>query len=231
MGMCDYLFSTNCIVCTNLTKQFMNLNNRHIKSQTILIFVVSVILFITSLKPAVSQSIDTDFPEWKKINTRHTIIYYQCVENLETFNKKVTFNGQTKKADLAHTISNKIDAIFEKSQQLLGMHGFVPKIQIKVYKDKQQLNDAYFKIYQKKSDTRAWYTHEELTIFIQLDDLHNGMLAHEFAHAIIDHFMIIPPPGETAEILARYVDKHLVNAPLPGSRKAGSTFARGYSIK
>ncbi|MCP3933600.1 MAG: hypothetical protein GY705_31420 [Bacteroidetes bacterium] len=49
-------------------------------------------------------------------------------------------------------------------------------------------------------------------MFIQLDDVHSGMIAHELAHAIIDHYLIIPPPKETAEILARYVDTHMVHS-------------------
>ena len=34
-------------------------------------------------------------------------------------------------------------------------------------------------------------------------------MAHEIAHAIIDHYLLIRPPRATAEILAHYVDEHL----------------------
>jgi hypothetical protein len=44
---------------------------------------------------------------------------------------------------------------------------------------------------------------------VSVADLHEGMLAHEMAHAIIDHFFAVRPPSSTAEILARYVGKHL----------------------
>jgi hypothetical protein len=37
------------------------------------------------------------------------------------------------------------------------------------------------------------------------------MLAHEMAHCVIDHYLLIRPPMATAEILARYVDSHLKN--------------------
>jgi hypothetical protein len=40
-------------------------------------------------------------------------------------------------------------------------------------------------------------------------DLHEGMLAHEMAHCIIDYFLLVRPPVASAEILARYVDEHL----------------------
>ncbi|MEH0019750.1 MAG: hypothetical protein V6Z89_08855 [Desulfobacter sp.] len=35
------------------------------------------------------------------------------------------------------------------------------------------------------------------------------MLAHEIAHAVVDHYLDVRPPRATAEILARYVDAHL----------------------
>ena len=41
------------------------------------------------------------------------------------------------------------------------------------------------------------------------EDVHEGMLAHEIAHSIIDHYLLVRPPRATAEILSRYVDAHL----------------------
>jgi hypothetical protein len=44
---------------------------------------------------------------------------------------------------------------------------------------------------------------------MNVNDLHEGMLAHELAHAIVDHYLLVRPPRPTAEIIARYVDSHL----------------------
>ncbi len=46
-------------------------------------------------------------------------------------------------------------------------------------------------------------------IFINADDIHEGMLTHEMTHHIIDHFLTVRPPRASAEILAVYVDAHL----------------------
>jgi hypothetical protein len=40
------------------------------------------------------------------------------------------------------------------------------------------------------------------TIYLNVDDLHEELLAHEMAHAIIDHYLLVRPPPATAEILA-----------------------------
>ena len=211
----------------------MNINIRHNKFQTILMVFFSILLLSAAPETAVSGTLDTNnLPVWETLDTQHTIIYYQCFKDLEEFSKKIHFNESIKKSGLANSIPNEIDALFKKSQQLLGMHGFVNKIKVKVFKNKQQLDDAYFRIYKKCAHARAWYTHEKLTVFIQLNDLHKGMLAHELAHAIIDHYMIIPPPEETAEILAGYVDIHLVESiTKSGNEKNKPAGVRGYSAR
>ena len=68
---------------------------------------------------------------------------------------------------------------------------------------------AHQKIFEKPCRFRAWYVYELNTIYLNVDDVHEGMLAHEIAHSIIDHYLLVRPPKATAEILARYVDKHL----------------------
>jgi hypothetical protein len=83
------------------------------------------------------------------------------------------------------------------------------KVTVNVYHNKKQLHAAYWRIYKKPCKLRAWYIYEYNTIYINVGDLHEGMLAHEMAHSIIDHYLTVRPPGATAEILARYVDSHL----------------------
>jgi len=46
-------------------------------------------------------------------------------------------------------------------------------------------------------------------IYLNAGDVHEGILAHEFAHAVIDSYFAVRPPRATAEILSRYVDEHL----------------------
>ena len=83
------------------------------------------------------------------------------------------------------------------------------KVIVNIYQNRDQLNQAYTAIYKKECHIRAWYIYEFNTIYLNVEDLHEGMLAHELAHSIIDHFLLVRPPSASAEILARYVDSHL----------------------
>jgi hypothetical protein len=55
----------------------------------------------------------------------------------------------------------------------------------------------------------AFYSHRTKAIYISLKSITDRSFAHETAHAVINFYFIIPPPGRMQEILAQYVDKHL----------------------
>lgn len=175
---------------------------------------------------------------WHQIHTKNTILCFQRLDDVPRLYARIDHDPDSQKSEkevdlhhfsnMAPTLANKIDTLFERSQELLEMEGFTNKIRVKVFNDRQHFNHAFFRLYKKECTVRAWYTHEQLTVYIHLDDIHEGMLAHEFAHAIMNHYMIVPLPGKTAEILARYVDTH-VHADEPD--KTDTSIVDGYSIK
>lgn len=85
----------------------------------------------------------------------------------------------------------------------------IEKTNIRIYPDERQLHEAHQGLYREPCHVRAWYSFETNTVFLNANDLKEGILAHELAHSIIDHYLLIRPPAATAEILARYVDGHL----------------------
>ncbi len=111
--------------------------------------------------------------------------------------------------DIIDIVGKKVDALFERAQDILDMHRKMEKITINAYHDKDQLHAAFKQVYRKPCRIRAWYEFKFHTVFICIEDVHEGMLAHEMAHGIIDHYLKVRPPTATAEILARYVDSHL----------------------
>jgi len=156
---------------------------------------------------------------WRSIETGHAVIRYQSPEDLAKFDKKVDYSpgewGITRlfskrdSDDLPGTVKKKIDALYERVMDILDMRKRMKKVTINIYRDKEQLYAAHHGIYKTDPPYRAWYEYENNTIHVNADDLTEGILAHEMAHSIIDHFLVIRPPKATAEILARYVDRHL----------------------
>ena len=143
------------------------------------------------------------------------------MKDLKKFNDKVDYVpgpwslrrifSASKSDNLEDGLKKKVDALFERVQKILDMRKKMRQVTIKIYHNKGQMQDAYFRIYKTEGRLRAWYIYEYNTVYTNVEDLHERMLAHELAHAIIDHYLVIRPPKATAEILARYVDEHLFN--------------------
>jgi hypothetical protein len=151
------------------------------------------------------------------VTTKHTIVTFNSARDMATFNAAIKFGPSSLSSifsssslqDSQNTLVRKVDALFQKVQRILDMRKEMRKIRIRVYSNAAQLHAAYEKIYKEKCEVRGWYVYEFNTVFLNVEDVHEGMLAHELGHAIIDHYLSVRPPRATAEILAKYVDMHL----------------------
>ncbi len=157
--------------------------------------------------------------EWIELETRYTVIRYHSVETLKQFHQSIHFgNGwwatstsfdQLSVEENRKISQMKIDAIFKRVQEILDMESKFKKVIINLYPDKKKLESAYKNTYKTQCPFKAWYDFKTNTISLNADDCSEGMFAHEIAHSVIDNFLKIRPPKNTAEILARYVDTHL----------------------
>ena len=170
-----------------------------------------LVLSLSWLQPVEAET-------WKTIKTKYLNLHYQSDSDLKKFDRKIdpveklgsftSFSADSTAEGPNRDLSRKLDTLVEKVQLILDMRKPI-RINVRIYSDKEALKQAYFEVYKKYQDLRAWYIFEYNTIYLQVGDLFSGMLAHEVAHAIVDHYLDVRPPRATAEILARYVDAHL----------------------
>jgi hypothetical protein len=181
------------------------------------LFVCLAILFVCSPKNVFSEE---SFSEsWHRLETKYTAIHYHTVSDLYKFDRMIAYSpGQwgfpnpfrkSDPKDRLEKIVRKVDTLFEKVQKILDMRKWFKKVNINLYTNKKDLDAAYFELYRQPCQIRAWYSYESNTIYVNVDDTHEEILAHEMAHAIIDHYLLVRPPAAAAEILARYVHTHL----------------------
>jgi hypothetical protein len=152
------------------------------------------------------------------IETRHTMLIFNSTADLERFNRAIRYPGRVSIPGIFSSrsqessekeLARKVDLLFEKVQQILDMRKEMRKVRVRVFSDGGQLREACIKIFGGNCTVRGWYVYEFNTVYLNAADVHEGMLAHELGHAVIDHYFTTRPPRATAEILARYVDKHL----------------------
>ena len=167
----------------------------------------------------VAQGETSNDTTWQSIETKYTIICYQSFKDLKDFDNNIDYSPgewgfkrlfSSRDSDsLTDNLKKKVDALYERVQEILDMRKRMKKVTINIYHNKKQLHAAYYKISKTPCQYRAWYIYEYNTIYVNSDDLQEGILAHEMAHSIIDHYLLVRPPAAAAEILARYVDEHL----------------------
>ncbi len=158
---------------------------------------------------------DTSF---QRIETRYAVIRYETLKDLKKFDRKIDYNpgesslkslfSSSGSKNVIDSSKKKVEALFRRVQEILDMRGKIEKVNINLYR-KKRFNEVYYRLAGIKRRVRSWYIFESKIIYINIDDVHEGILAHEMAHHIIDHYLNVRPPRATAEILARYVDKHL----------------------
>lgn len=192
------------------------MNIRRLAESLKLISTVSV--FLACLAGCVHGN-QVSAPVWQLIETRYTIIHYQSIADLKQFDRKISYPSDkwdalnslfgSNSETLHARVENKVDRIFEKAQNILGMRKPMDKVHIHICRDRKQLDDQCISIYGRPSRFRAWYVYQLNAVYVNRGDLDEGILSHELAHSIIDHYLLVRPPKATAEILASYVDLHL----------------------
>jgi hypothetical protein len=83
------------------------------------------------------------------------------------------------------------------------------KITIVLLSTDDEVQRIYRDKYGRRVDYIAFYSPRDKTIFISVNDISLGVLAHELAHVIIDRYYGIPTPVNIHEILAQYVESHI----------------------
>lgn len=189
---------------------------KHIDKQ--LFFFAAMTLFSLALRTEVDARFSLK-SQWQRVETKHTIIQYETFEDLQDFDSNIAYSPEGfSLANLfspgdsdnpAGSLAKKLDSLYERVQQILDMRGVLKKVRINIYSNTKKLHEAYLSITGRECRIRAWYMFEVNTIYINKDDVDEGMIAHEMAHSIIDHYFSVRPPEATAEILATYVDLHL----------------------
>ena len=161
---------------------------------------------------------------WRTLETDHLLICYQTPEDLVTLSTKVKYDiGQwtlfrkTGSHNHPEELSEKMDSLFVRVQNLLDMTTRNSKITIFLFPDETQFNVAYAQALNElpHNGAKARYIQQERAIYVVSQRINEGSLAKELAHAITNHYLIVKPTRRAADILASYVGQHLFDSSAP----------------
>jgi hypothetical protein len=153
---------------------------------------------------------------WQKIDTEDFTVYYEDGVDLDNvarrLRKKIFFFGRapSHNEDDENNIGYRLDSLFGRAREILDMYPEMPKIKIKIFSDEDSLYKEYRKLTGSSNGwTRAFYVHFYRTIFTSGETITDSVMAHEMAHAIIDHYYKSIPSPQVSEALASYIDMHI----------------------
>ena len=99
--------------------------------------------------------------------------------------------------------------LLNRVKEVLDMYPRIGALTIKIFRDRDGVNEAYFHFFGRRPGYKSFYFHQTETIYTSEDDISASVMAHEMGHAVIDSYFSVVPPPKIAEMLATYVDAHL----------------------
>lgn len=155
--------------------------------------------------------------DWIVIETGCFTIYCDPKVDLKSVDRRLSrrdnFLSGVRDPDPAlspqQNVAYRTDRLFMRVKEMLDMRPAMPKLKVKIFKDREDLNEEYRRLFGTKPDYQSFYVDKYKTIYTCAEDISDSIMCHEMAHAVIDNYFEVVPPKKVAEILASYVDKHL----------------------
>ena len=154
-------------------------------------------------------------PRFATIESRHFTVYYRPGADLDRMarrlKKKMSYFGTSGAygGTAGENIAGRMDALLARAKEVLDMYPKMPRLNIRIFGTREELGGEYRKIFGETKNHRSFYIHKQKTIYTSEADISDSVIAHEMAHAIIDHYFAVIPSGKASEVLASYVDLHL----------------------
>ncbi len=150
-----------------------------------------------------------------ELKTQYAVVRYDKEEQLRKFNKEVSLGSLSyllrnrKSITSDDEVRNKIDVLVERVESVLDMFPRDLKFRIVLLSTDTEVQRVYKNKYGASVDYISFYSPRDKTVYISVDDIRIGVLAHELAHVILDFYFGVSPPTKIHELLAQFVETHL----------------------
>ncbi len=179
--------------------------------------IIAIIFSLHGLLFAFEGTQENTENEWSVLETGYLTIFYKPGADLgrieSNLRRRAAYFSSDMPGDYASVeekIRYQMDAIFRRSEDILGMRPANIHIKIKIFRNRKELNNEYIKIFDAKGEgPKTFYVDKYSTIYISEQDVSDSIMAHEMGHAIVDRYFTVIPPDRIRELLAEYVDLHL----------------------
>ncbi len=181
-----------------------------------LFFVLFTLVLLSFGKICISQQ-EAREDNWLSFQTAYLTVDYKPEVNLKRVLGRLSGRELSSHSKLpAYTLTGieakvayRLDVIFMRVRDILGMYPDKAEIKIKIYKNRQDIKAELCYLNQADEACKSFYIYNANTIYASEQDLTDSIIAHEMAHAVVDNYFSTIPPKNMAEILATNVDLRL----------------------
>lgn len=180
------------------------------------IFIMCITLILSASHAfAVDDGLSFD----KKIEGKYVIMYYPSGLDVARLVQQLNISPSDKinvgeslntKNSYEEELSQALDTLFLKVSDILEMHLYNLKINIKICKNDTEVIDIHNRLFNSSlGSVRSFYASDVNSIYVSEDGFKPGIVGHEMSHAIICHYFPTPVPIKIQELLAMYTEYSL----------------------
>lgn len=171
--------------------------------------------FVSAIFAGLFLALSVSATDGLELKTRSASVIYEKEDLLRQFNRNVRLGSLSyavsNKTSITYEdeVKNKVDVILERVKAVLAMFPKNLNFTIILLPSDSDVQKIYTGKYGKKVDFISFYAPRDKTVYISVDDVRLGVLAHELAHVVIDFYYDTSPGVKIHEILAQFVETHL----------------------
>lgn len=151
----------------------------------------------------------------QEIRTRYATLVYSSQAFLRQFDDQVFLSSlpcppsHGPALTAAEEVGCKLDAIVDRVETILDIFPRGLNFTIVLLPGSKDVQNVYMGKYGRSSDYIAFYSPRDNTVYVSVNDVRIGVMAHELTHVIIDKYFSQAPPAVIQELVARYVDSQI----------------------
>lgn len=171
------------------------------------------------LMPSAAFAADDGFNVLNKIDTDHFTIYYKPGVDINDLIKQLYVsktdqmltNQSINISSPQSQLSSMVEVLFARSSDVLDMHIYSLKANIKIFSNQQELTDYYNNRFHAKIPCTGFgfYLDDDRSIYVSAERFQREILGHEMGHAIMSRYFVVQPSVRVQEVLAGYIEYQL----------------------
>lgn len=180
---------------------------------------IHIALWFLLAVPAAWAAGNDGFGEDRKVDSQYFTIYYKPEVDMNDLLNKLNvskadqmLSGQSVNfSSPEKQLVSMLDVLFNRACDVLDMHVYSFKGNIKIFATQKELSAFYDSLYHSDLPCTgvSFYLYDFNSIYITAENFRREILGHEMGHAVISNYFVVQPSVKIQEVLAGYVEYQL----------------------